>query len=57
MKRPTLKLVVRRETLRALAGMELVRVVGGGGPDGQLIDTASPVNGCPDIGIALPAKP
>jgi hypothetical protein len=57
MKRPTLKLVVRRETLRVLAGMELVRVAGGGGPDGQLIDTASPANGCPDIGIALPAKP
>jgi hypothetical protein len=30
MKKPTAKLVVRRETLRALAGVELIRVIGGG---------------------------
>ena len=29
MKRPTAKLVVRRETLRALTGVELTRAVGG----------------------------
>jgi hypothetical protein len=29
MKKPTAKLVVRRETLRALAGVELARAVGG----------------------------
>jgi hypothetical protein len=46
--RPTLKLVVRRETLRVIASVELVRIVGGGSPDGQLFDTASPVNGCPN---------
>lgn len=57
MKRPTLRLVVRREALRMLAGMELVRVAGGGSPDGQLVDTGSPANGCPNAGAALPAKP
>jgi hypothetical protein len=30
MKKPTPKLVVRRETLRALAALEFKRVVGGG---------------------------
>jgi hypothetical protein len=29
MKKPTVKLVVRRETLRVLAGVELTRAVGG----------------------------
>jgi len=57
MKRLTLKLTVRRETLRALSGIELVRVAGGGSPDAQLVDTGSPANGCPNIGAALPAKP
>jgi hypothetical protein len=36
MKRQPTKLVVRRETLRSLAGLELVRVVGG---DAAMWDT------------------
>jgi hypothetical protein len=58
MMRSTLKLVVRRETLRVLAGMEMARVGGGGpqygtgGPEtgcplAKIADTASPETGCP----------
>jgi hypothetical protein len=56
MKKSTLKLVIRRETLRVIAELELVRVAGGN-PDAQLFDTASPETGCPNIQVALPAKP
>jgi hypothetical protein len=70
MKRTTLKL--RRETLRVLAGMELVRAAGGGNPDAQLFDSAgagtgcpnaqlvdsgNAGTGCPNVGAALPVKP
>jgi hypothetical protein len=56
MKRSTLKLTVRRDTLRALAGVELARVAGGT-QDAQLFDSAGPVTGCPNVQPALPAKP
>jgi hypothetical protein len=49
MKKSTLKLVIRRQTLRVLAGMELVRVAGGGNADPQLLDTGGPVTGCPNV--------
>lgn len=55
MKRSTLKLTVRRDTLRVLAGVELARVAGGN-QDAQLLDSAGPVTGCPDVQPALPAK-
>ena len=57
MKKPIFKLVVRRETLRVLAGIELVHVVGGVGPDGQLLDTGNAGTGCPNVGAVLPKKP
>lgn len=57
MKIPTPKLVVCRETLQVPAEMELVRAAGAGNPDGQLIDTAAPTNGRPNVGATLPAKP
>jgi hypothetical protein len=48
MKKSTLKLVIRRETLRVLAEIELVRVAGGGNADAQLLDTGGgPATGCP----------
>jgi hypothetical protein len=37
MKKPTRKLVVRRETLRVLAAMDLTHAVGGDGGDGAVI--------------------
>jgi len=47
MKKSTLKLVIRRETLRVLAGTELVRVAGGGNADAQQFDThGGPATGC-----------
>ena len=46
MKKSTLKLVIRRETLRVLAAMELARVAGGGTPDAQLLDSEGPATGC-----------
>jgi hypothetical protein len=52
MKKPTLKLAVRRETLRVLAGMELVRVTGGGAQVALLLDSADPVASCAMIAIA-----
>jgi hypothetical protein len=57
MKRSTIKLVMRRETLRVLSGIELVRAAGGGNPDAQLLDSGGAATGCPNIGAALPAKP
>jgi hypothetical protein len=57
MKRSTLKLAIRREALRILAGMELVRVVGGE-PDAQQVDTGNAGTGCPLVQpAAVPAKP
>jgi hypothetical protein len=40
MKRPPSKLTLRRETLRALASLDLTRVVGGGDP-ALLADTGA----------------
>jgi len=58
MKKSTLKLVIRRETLRVLAGTELVRVAGGGNADAQQLDThGGPATGCVNVGAALPVKP
>jgi hypothetical protein len=48
MKRSTVKLVIRRETLRLLTGMEL-RLAGGGNPDAQLLDTGCPATGCVNV--------
>jgi hypothetical protein len=57
MKKSTLKLVIRGETLRVLAEMDLVRVVGGN-PDARLMDTEGPNTGCPLVQpAAQPAKP
>ena len=56
MKKSTLKLVIRRETLRVLAEMDLVRVVGGN-PDARLMDTEGPNTSCPLVQAAQPAKP
>lgn len=46
MKKTKLKLMIRRETLRVVAGMELVRVAGGGNADAQLADTGNAGTGC-----------
>jgi hypothetical protein len=46
MKKSTFKLMIRRETLRVLAGMELVRVAGGGNADAQQLDTGNAGTGC-----------
>jgi hypothetical protein len=56
MKKSTLKLVIRRETLRVLAELELVRVAGGN-QDAQQFDTGNAGTGCPLVQAALPAKP
>jgi len=55
MKKSTLKLVVRRETLRVLAEMDLVRVVSGN-PDARL-GTEGPNTSCPLVQAAQPTKP
>jgi hypothetical protein len=56
MKKSTLKLAVRRETLRALAQLDLVRVAGGN-PDVQQAGTVNPETGCPfGQAAALPPK-
>ena len=46
MKKSTRELVIRRDTLRALAQLDLVRVAGGN-PDAQRMDTDNPETGCP----------
>jgi hypothetical protein len=51
MKKSTLKLPIRRETLRALAQLDLVRVVGGEG-DAPLAGTGGANETCPFV---LPA--
>jgi hypothetical protein len=59
MKRSTLKLVIRRETLRLLSGMEL-RLAGGGVDSGnagtgcplvQLVDSGNAGTGCPLVNV------
>ena len=56
MKKSTLKLAIRRETLKVLAEMDLVRVEGGN-PDAPLMDTGGPNTGCPIVQpAAQPAK-
>jgi hypothetical protein len=47
MKKSTLKLAIRRETLRALAQLDLARVAGGK-PDALQLDTeGGPATSCP----------
>jgi hypothetical protein len=55
MRKSTLKLAIRSETLRALAHLDLVRVVGGN-PDAQQAGTGSPETGCPYAQAVLPPK-
>jgi len=58
MKKSTLKLVIRRETIRALAQLDLVRGAVGANPDARLMDTGGAETGCPlTQAAALPAKP
>ena len=58
MKKSTLKLVIRRETLRALDQLDLLQVAAGANPDAQRMDTANPETGCPFVQAAAePAKP
>jgi hypothetical protein len=58
MKKSTIKLGIRRETLRMLAGTELVLIVGGGQNVVAFIDTENPETGCPLVqAAAQPAKP
>jgi hypothetical protein len=45
MKRSTVKLVIRGETIRMLIGIELVHAAGGN-VDARLLDTGDPVAGC-----------
>lgn len=62
-KKSTLKLTIRRETLRKLGGMDLARVVAGG-PGAAAYDTVDPA-GCAKAndseglgtGCPSPAKP
>ena len=56
MKKATLKLVIRRETLRVLAELDLVRVAGGNA-DARLMDTEGPATGCQIVQAAQPTKP
>lgn len=55
MKKSTCKLAIRRETLRALAQLDLARVAGGN-PDAQQLGTEGPATGCPFQAAALPPK-
>ena len=58
MKKSPLKLVIRRETIRALSQLDLVRVAAGGNPDVQRMDTGGANTGCPLVqAAAQPAKP
>jgi hypothetical protein len=55
------RLVIRRETVRMLAELDLIRVAGGN-PDAPLMDTeGSPANTCVQAAVvvpaAVPAKP
>jgi len=55
MKKSTLKLTMRRETLRALAQLDLARVAGGD-PDAQQAGTGGAATGCPYGQAVLPPK-
>jgi len=58
MKKSTLKLVIRRETIRALAQLDLIWVAAGADPDAQLAGTGGANTGCPLVqAAAQPAKP
>ena len=57
MKKSTLKLVIRRETIRSLAQLDLSRVAAGANPDAQLAGTVNPETGCAFVQAAQPAKP
>jgi hypothetical protein len=58
MKKSTLKLVIRRETIRALSQLDLVRVAAGADPDAQQAGTGGAETGCPLVqAAAQPAKP
>lgn len=46
MKKATLKLGIRRETLRVLGKLDLVRAAAAGGSDAQLMDTADVAKTC-----------
>jgi hypothetical protein len=51
------RLVIRRETVRMLAELDLIRVAGGN-PDAPLMDTeGSPAETCVHAPAAVPAKP
>lgn len=52
MKRSTLKLEVRRETLRVLAELELIRVAGGN-LAAVAVDTGNAGTGCPNARVAI----
>lgn len=54
MKKSTRKLTIRRETLRALAQLDLVQVAGGN-PDAPRLGTDNPETGCP-LQAAAPPK-
>jgi hypothetical protein len=57
MKRSMRRLAIRRETVRMLAELDLIRVAGGN-PDAPLMDTGgSPADTCVQAQAALPAKP
>ncbi|MGH2907177.1 MAG: hypothetical protein ACRDKI_10475 [Solirubrobacterales bacterium] len=57
MKKATIKLALRYETLRVLAQVDLVRIAGAGGnPDAQLMDTGGANTTCVVV-QAQPAKP
>jgi hypothetical protein len=57
MKKSTLKLALRRETLRLLAEIDLGRIVGGGNPDAEMMDTEGPNTTCVVQAAAQAADP
>jgi hypothetical protein len=58
MKKSTLKLVIRRETIRTLSQLDLVLVATGANPDAQQAGSGGPETGCPFVQpAALPAEP
>ena len=55
MKKATLTLTIRRETLRVLSDLDLGRAAGGRA-DARLMDTEGPNNGCQIAKAAYPVK-
>lgn len=55
MKKSTRKLMIRRETLRVLAELDLVPVAGGN-PDAPLQGTEGPATSCPLVRAVQTAK-